>query len=202
MARPTTRATQKIWKKPLDKKTGTPPRVFPLFRPPYTSPQFVGLVTDPDSNPVPDVQIVGNAPGVTCTDGRYAVDFADIVSINFEADFVPPLSTGLAILHVSAGDALPTAVVKDVVLPRAGKVAGTVLGASGSPIAGASVTVVETSFPFALSTLRTVTPGADGTFEAGQLLARTSSKYVFPMGRRSVKSWPSPPGRPRRWLSR
>jgi hypothetical protein len=142
---------------------------FPVVSPPYTSPQFIGLVTDPDGHPVPGVQIVGNVDGVTGSDGRYAVDFTDVTAINFQADFVPPQSTGLAIFHASGGVALPTAVEVNVVLPRAGQVAGTVLGVTGSPVAGASVTVVETGFPYALGPQRTVTSGPDGTFEVRQV---------------------------------
>jgi hypothetical protein len=46
---------------------------FPVVSPPYTSPQFIGLVTDPDGHPVPGVQIVGNVDGVTGSDGRQSI---------------------------------------------------------------------------------------------------------------------------------
>jgi hypothetical protein len=56
-----------------------------------------------------------------------------------------------------------------VVLPLAGRVGGTVLGASGSPVVGASVTVLRTADSFNTTLQPTVTTGQDGTFDIGQV---------------------------------
>jgi hypothetical protein len=63
-------------------------------------PQWTGLVTDPEGNPVPDVQFVGSQSAVTGPDGRYLTTLESPLP-DFFGDFVPPPSTGLAVVYVS-----------------------------------------------------------------------------------------------------
>ncbi len=145
----------------------------------YSGPSWVGLVTDPDGAPVPDVQIEGTAHGVTGPDGRYGLELdPQQVTINFDADFIPPAATGLAIVHAGSAPLGLRPYVVDVVLPRAGVISGFVTDPSGAPLAQATVTVQATGNGPA----RTVTTGPAGTFRIDQLVPGQRTLVVSLVG--------------------
>jgi Carboxypeptidase regulatory-like domain len=142
-------------------------------------PQWTGVVTDPDGNPVSGVRFVGSqSANVTGADGRYLTT-TDGASVNFFGDFVPPLSTGLAIVYVQGTQTGLPPYTLDVVVPRAGKVAGTLVDTGGSPIVGTAVLLLAPGTSSAAAPQRTVLTGSDGAFEIGQIAPGENTVKIF-----------------------
>lgn len=133
--------------------------------PPYTGPTFVGRVTDTLGTPVAGVRIVGTGDGVTDAEGRYGIDLGPEPTVNLDADFVPPLESGLAIVRAGRGPCALSPCVLDVVLPPAGSLTGRVTDGAGEPAAGSGLLIGS------VSTGRRATTGPDGAYRFDQLPA-------------------------------